>query len=433
MRIWSQALEMAAATPPERNRYVDFLRAVSILFVVVGHWLIATMYYHNGELTPGHLLESRPGMHWLTWIFQVMPIFFIVGGYSNAVSLESARKKNVDYAGWLAARLNRLVAPLLIVLIAWAAIAVVANVAGVPGETIQFISRASLIPTWFLAIYIMVVILAPAAYRLWQRFGFLSFWMFVTLAAFTDIAFFAADMEWLGWTNYFWIWLAVHQLGFAWRDERIGGPVMLLVNAAIAVIVLYLLIFEGPYPLAMVSSPGDGASNTLPPKVTLIALGLAQFGILLALEGPMRRVLARTRLWAATVLINSMIMTVYLWHMTVMAGVVAVIYYTGGFGLGVEPGTPAWWWTRPLWIGMLLIVLLPVAMSLSVFERRSRRPGAPVPVAARQIIGAIILSLGLAVLALIGYGGDGMPWLDNTAFVFVIVGAGISGLLPRFR
>jgi len=37
MRIWSQALEMAAATPPERNRYVDFLRAVSILFVVFGH------------------------------------------------------------------------------------------------------------------------------------------------------------------------------------------------------------------------------------------------------------------------------------------------------------------------------------------------------------------------------------------------------------
>ena len=433
MRIWSQALEMAAATPPERNRYVDFLRAVSILFVVVGHWLIATMYYVDGDLTPGQLLESRPGMHWVTWIFQVMPIFFIVGGYSNGVSLESARKKNVDYAGWLAARLHRLVAPLLIVLIAWAAIAVVANVAGVPGETIQFISRASLIPTWFLAIYIMVVILAPAAYQLWRRFGFLSFWIFAALAALTDVAFFAADMDWLGWTNYFWVWLAVHQLGFAWREGRIGGPVMLLVNAVIAFIVLYLLIFEGPYPLAMVSSPDEGASNTLPPKVTLLALGLVQFGLLLALEGPMRRVLARTRLWAATVLINSMIMTVYLWHMTVMAGVVAVIYYTGGFGLGVEPGTPGWWWTRPIWISMLLVILLPIAMSLSVFERRPRRPGAPVPPAVRQIFGATMLCLGLAVLALIGYGGDGVPWLDNTAFVFVIVGAGISGLLPRMR
>jgi hypothetical protein len=146
MRIWSQALELAAATPPERNRYVDFLRAVSILFVVVGHWLIATLYYVDGDLTPGQLLESRPQMHWVTWIFQVMPIFFIVGGYSNAVSLESARRKSVGYATWLAARLHRLVAPLLIVLVAWAAFAVVLNVADVPGETIRFVSSASLIP-----------------------------------------------------------------------------------------------------------------------------------------------------------------------------------------------------------------------------------------------------------------------------------------------
>ena len=36
MGIWSQASQLAAQTPAERNRYVDFLRAVSILVVVVG-------------------------------------------------------------------------------------------------------------------------------------------------------------------------------------------------------------------------------------------------------------------------------------------------------------------------------------------------------------------------------------------------------------
>src|SRR6056300_1535475 len=78
MQIWSQASRLAAQTPAERNRYVDFLRAVSILIVVVGHWLIATAHYVDGNLTPGHLLKSEPGTQWLTWIFQVMPIFFIV-------------------------------------------------------------------------------------------------------------------------------------------------------------------------------------------------------------------------------------------------------------------------------------------------------------------------------------------------------------------
>ncbi|MFQ5608871.1 MAG: acyltransferase family protein, partial [Woeseiaceae bacterium] len=113
--------ELAAQTPDERNRYVDFLRAVSILVVIIGHWLIATGHYVDGTMTPGHLLKSQPQVQWLTWLFQVMPIFFIVGGYSNAVSLESAARNAVGYAGWLAARLNRLVGPLLILLLFWGA------------------------------------------------------------------------------------------------------------------------------------------------------------------------------------------------------------------------------------------------------------------------------------------------------------------------
>jgi peptidoglycan/LPS O-acetylase OafA/YrhL len=431
MRIWSQAKEMAALTPDARNRYVDFLRALSILFVVIGHWLIATAYVVDGEMIPGHLLEAKPEFHWLTWLFQVMPIFFMVGGYSNAVSLESAKRKGTDYAGWLAGRLNRLVAPLLTVLFAWALISVVLLLFGVSIDTVQFVSRSCLIPTWFLAIYIMVVILAPAVYRLWQRFGFLSFWAFTAMAALTDVAFFAADLQWLGWTNYFWVWLAVHQLGFAWRDGRTGGPMALLGIAAIAFVAMYFLIFKGPYPLAMVSSPGEGVSNTLPPKITLLVLGVVQFGLLLSLEKPMRAALSGLRLWSGTVLINSMIMTVYLWHMSVLAAVVAILYYTGGFGLGVEPGTTDWWLLRPVWIGGLLVLLLPFSLLLSPFERRGRSPDAPVSGAARQIAGAAILCLGLAVIAMYGYGGGPSPWLTAVAFALVVIGAWLGGLLPR--
>ena len=41
MSAWTRAAEVAARTPPSRNRYVDFLRAASILCVVLGHWLAA--------------------------------------------------------------------------------------------------------------------------------------------------------------------------------------------------------------------------------------------------------------------------------------------------------------------------------------------------------------------------------------------------------
>ncbi len=431
MKIWSVAKAMAAKTPEERNRYVDFLRAVSITVVIVGHWLIATAYFADGELATGHLLKEQPQTQWLTWLFQVMPIFFIVGGYSNAVSLESARRKRVDYSVWLAGRLNRLVGPLLALLVGWAGIALVMTLLGVRVGVIQYMSQASLIPTWFLAIYIMIVVLAPLAYRFWRALGLWSFWCLVAVAVLVDLAFFAADMQWAGWSNYFWVWLAVHQLGFAWREERLGNPALLLVYAALGFGTLYSLIHFGPYPLAMVGSPDPGLSNTLPPKVTLIALGVMQFGVLLALEGPMRRVLSGLKIWAATVLINSMIMTVYLWHITVMIVVGGLLYLSGGFGLGIEPGTQQWWLTRPVWIGVLIVVLVPVALLLSVFERGGKSSPTP-PSVVRQIVGAMMLCLGIAVLALFGYGG-GPQHLDIAAFVVFIAGAMLSGLVSWKR
>jgi len=431
MQIWSQASQMAALTPEERNRYVDFLRSISILVVIIGHWLIATAWVVDGEMDAGHLLEGRPQLHWLTWLFQVMPIFFIVGGYSNAVSLESAKRKGIGYGGWLSARLNRLVAPLLVLLIAWAIIAVTMSLLGTRPVVIQYVSQAALIPTWFLSIYIVVVILAPAAYKFWRRYGFTSFFVFVAGAALTDIAFFKAEMHWLGWTNYFWVWLAVHHLGFAWRDDRLGRVTKRLLFSAAGFVALWLLT-EGPYPLAMVGSPEE-LSNTLPPKITLLALGIFQFGLLLALEEPMRRVLKGLRLWTATVLINSMIMTVYLWHITVMVIFAAILYSAGGLGLGIEPGTQDWWLSRPIWIAILLVLLIPVALLLSPLERRGRPADAKIPAPARQITGAMMICLGVALLAMYGFGGGPYPRLDLISFSLVIVGSGISGLLPKFR
>lgn len=433
MGLWSQAKSLAAQTPEERNRYVDFLRSVSILVVITGHWMIATAWYVDGELVQDKLLATHPWTQWLTWIFQVMPIFFFVGGYANAVSLESARRKQVGYAGWLATRLNRLVAPLLVLLFVWAALAMIMKLFGVSVGVIQYSSRAALIPIWFLAIYIMVVILAPATYWLWQKHGFTSFWMFVAVGIVVDLAFFVLDLQWLGWSNYFWVWLAVHHLGFAWRDERIGSPWQLLLISAAGLAALSLMIFVGPYPLAMVGSPDEGLSNTMPPKITLLALAVFQFGLLLAIEKPMRRVLESLRLWAATVLINSMIMSIYLWHITIMVVLISLLFLADGFGLRLEPGTGEWFLSRIAWIAVLYVLLLPVALLVSPLERRARAGDTVVPSAVRQVGGAMLLCLGVAFLARYGYGGGPFPRFDVMAFALVVVGSALSGLLPGLR
>lgn len=436
MSIWSQATAIAEQTPANRNRYVDFLRAASIMFVISGHWLIATAYFDTstGVLSPVKMLEVAPWTSWLTWLFQVMPIFFIVGGYSNAVSLEGARSKGgFHYASWLTGRLHRLLTPLLVLIVFWALMSLVLNVFGASPETITFGSQAALVPTWFLAIYTMIVLLAPLSYTFWQRFGFYSLAVYVLLAVLVDIAFFKFDITWLGWSNYFWIWLAVHHLGFAWRDGRLGSPLVMLAIAAMALLVLVLMIFKGPYPLAMAGSPGEAVSNTLPPKITLIVLGVFQFGILMAIEKPMQRLLSRLRAWTATVIVNTMIMTIYLWHMTILVIVLALSYLASGWGLKMIPNSIEWWWSRPLWLGALALLLIPVALLMSPLERVARPKDAPAPSSARLVIGAVMAGAGISTASLFGFDGNLLSLHSIAALALVLFGAAICGLTLRFR
>ncbi len=433
MKIWSRARELAAQTPAERNRYVDFLRAASILVVIIGHWLVQAIYFADGDITFGHLLEDHAWTQWLTWAFQVMPVFFIVGGYSNAVSLESAERKGIGYAGWLSARLFRLMTPLIVLLVTWAILALLLRLLGTDAAVVQLITAAALIPTWFLAIYIMVVLLAPVMYRFWRRLGFVSTAMLVAVAIVLDYAFFALEIRWPSWSNYFWIWLAIHSLGFAWRDGRLGSKWHLLLYAAIGIDALWMLVYLGPYPLPMVGFPGMEISNTTPPKITLLALGLFQFSLLMLIEKPMRCALDGLGLWTATVLINSMIMTIYLWHITISVLLIALLYWAGGIGLGLAPGSGSWWATRPAWILVLWALLLPAALLLSPLERLSRGAEAAIPAAWRQIGGAMMFCLGVAMLALFGYGNPPVAGLDMVAIALVVGGAALAGVLGVFR
>jgi hypothetical protein len=339
----------------------------------------------------------------------------------------------MSYAQWLAGRLHRLLTPLLLLVLVWGLIALVLGFFAVAPETTRFLSRGALLPTWFLAIYTMIVLLAPATHALWRRWGMASLVAYIGLAVLVDLAFFRLGWTWLGWSNYFWVWLAMHHLGFAWRDGRLGGPPTLGAISLVSLLVLVALILLGPYPVAMAGSPGEEVSNTLPPKVTLIALGLAQFGLLLALEKPMQRWLSGLRAWSCTVIVNTMIMTVYLWHMTILLAVLVVSYFLGGWGLTLDAGSTAWWWSRPLWLLLLGVLLVPVALLLSPLERVARPPGAPVPPAWRLVGGATLAGLGLTLATLFGFDGELLSVTGSGAVALVLAGGWLSGLSLRFR
>jgi peptidoglycan/LPS O-acetylase OafA/YrhL len=431
---WIRAEQLAEQTPPARNRYVDFLRAASILVVVIGHWLMAAPSLEGGRFSLGDMLRLAPWSQWLTWAFQVMPLFFIVGGYANAVSWEATQRRGERYGAWLAGRLRRLVAPVVPLLIAWSAMALASHPLGVPAAMVEIGSQVAFIPTWFLAVYVMVVVVAPGMHRLWRRFGMASFFGLAIGAMLIDAGAFAGDLGWLRWANYAFVWLGVHQLGFAWRDGKLAGPARSLSCAAAGLATLTVLVLAASYPVSMITVPGEDVSNSRPPTLALLALGMLHGGLVLTFEAPARRWLARLRPWTLTVLVNGSIMTLYLWHATVMVLAVGVLYWLGGFGLRAEPASGAWWATRPLWIVPLLIALSGFVAIFGRFEQLGRSDPSAARPAWVSVAGAMAVCGGIAALALGGIGAtDG---LGIRVWVLLLTLAGVflaTGRLPRLH
>lgn len=443
MGMWAKARELAQQAPPERNRWVDFLRALSIMAVVVGHWLVAAPYLDgNGDVVGGHLLGILPWSQWLTWGFQVMPIFFLVGGYSNGVSWAAQKRKAEAepgrtgvYRDWFASRVQRLINPVFPVLLLWAVLAVGLTQAGMDRGQVRMATELALVPVWFLAVYLLVTGLTPLSKWAWERFGFASFFALAGAAVLVDWLTLAQGVPYLHFINFLFVWVGIHQLGYAWGEGRFAKPAFALVWFAVALAVLVGLTVYGPYPVAMIGVPGAEITNSMPPTIALLALGVMQTGLVLALEPWGRRMLDNLSLWTATVLMNGMIMTVYLWHLTAFVLVMVAAWLLGGVGLDVYPGTSAWWLLRPVWFALYVIALLPM---IAVFARHERafgpiRGGRTVP-KLRVVLGLAMICLGLAMTAAISIASpEGITGLRIWVVALPFVGAALLGFGPVYR
>lgn len=424
---WRIAADLGAKTPASRNRAADFLRAASILVVVLGHWLMAAPWMDQDGSHIDHMLAVSSWTQWLTWGLQVMPVFFFVGGFSNGVTWEAARRDGLPYRDWLDGRLRRLLGPVMLLLTFWLVGAAIGFQAGVPADMIRIGSQVALIPTWFLAVYLVVMFFVPVTRAAWRRWGMASFWAPALAAAAFDYGYFALGWRGPGWTNYLLVWTAVHQLGYAWHAGRFGGAGRAALWAVGGLAALILLTEFGPYPRSMVGVPHEEVSNTTPPHLPLLALAALQFGLAMLAERPLRRWLERPGPWTATVLVNGMIMTVYLWHSTVMMLLFGLAILLGGLGLWLEPGSGVWWLGRVPWIAVFLVGLLPF---LGVFGRFERSAGRGVATAAwRQILGGLLSCAGLARLAYAGAGADNPLGLAWVSFALAFSGALLAGLL----
>ena len=137
----------AERTPANRNRAVDLYRAIAIMFVILGHWLLVAAVVRNDGVNLIILLAEQRWTHYATWLFQVMPVFFFVGGFSNSLSWASAKRDPEKTRTWASTRLTRLLKPTVPVVLVWAMAAFIANRMGVSPDLIGAASQAAH-PRW---------------------------------------------------------------------------------------------------------------------------------------------------------------------------------------------------------------------------------------------------------------------------------------------
>ena len=431
--ILTTARTLAEKTPAERNRVVDLMRVISILVVIFGHWLMAAVAIFDGEVVAGNALSDLPMARPLTWLLQVMPIFFFVGGYSNALSWRSARRRGETYGGWLRARLRRLTLPVVPLLVVWGSLGWLALQAGFDSDLLRMASAAALGPTWFLAVYVVIVCLAPAALVAWERWGWRSVLTGLLLAGATDLISISLDIVPLGFVNYIFVWATVHQLGYAWLDGATDGTRRRVFMVAVGLVATLVLVLAGPYPVAMVGFDTGALNNSFPPKVTLALLGVFQAGLVLVFEPYLARLMQATRRWAMVVLVSGQMMTLYLWHLTSLVILLATGLALDGFGFGIEPFSGLWWLTRPVWIAVLIVVTLLLAAVFGRFERPQSDPR-QAPSAWRPVLAAVMICAGLGSMAAIGIADtEGINGLILVLPLAGIALGGVSGVTLRNR
>jgi hypothetical protein len=402
--------ELAEATPRTRDRYVDFLRAFSICVVVLGHWLIAAIYRRNGEFTGQNALDVLPGLWLATWVLQVMPVFFFVGGFSNLVTADAVERRGGDYTDFIYGRVVRLMRPSAIFLAVWLPIAVgIDLLSGLSDDVLDAATTLLTRPLWFIGVYLIVIAFAPPMIRLHRRFGMEVIAAMIVGAIAVDGLSIGFGLPVLGYLNFAFVWLFVHQLGFFYAD----GTLPLLSRRAFwamaigGLAVLILLTAFGPYSPSMVGLR-DERSNTNPPTFAIVALTVWQVGLVMLLRGPLTRWLAGIRAWIAVIAANTVIMTLFLWHQTSMIFASLILY---PLGFPQPPiGSAQWWLVRPLWVLSLSALLAVLVVLFGRFERgRLRaedRAAGPPRAGAGQM--ATIVSVSYILIAILGFAVSGM-------------------------
>jgi hypothetical protein len=393
--------DVAAATPATRDRAIDVIRIVSLVGVVVGHTIMATSTLRDGVFIWSNLLTASPVFQALTWIFQIMPLFFFAG---VAASIESWTP-GASWGNWLMRRCTRLYRPVFYYLAFWwVCLAVLSSV--LPEHVYEPVAGISIQLLWFLGAYVLVLAAVPLLARITTTARLVGavVGVYVFVAVIDAIRINADGLSALGYLNMIG-WVVPGILGVAYRRRLLTGHAALTVGIVMLAVNLGLLIF-GPYQLSLVGIETQQLKNMTPPSLLLAGHAIMMCAFAIAAAPAIARWAQRPRVWWLAAIGNSGAMTLYLWHIPPLLAMHLVFDYLGH---------PRFDPTSPGFIVLSVVqLLIMVALVALVFVTMRPMENNPLPLwdggfVARPGLrsaatGALLCVAGAATLASVGWG-----------------------------
>ncbi|MCW3494551.1 acyltransferase family protein [Microbacterium sp. SSM24] len=399
---------MTRSAPPEvdlakRDLTLDLARVACVLLVVVIHLLQVGI----GVDEAGAFVVTRPAemQDWFalaTWAGQIMPLFFVVGGFASAAGWRSHTARGGTGTAFVRGRALRLAQPALPLFAFFAIVLGAATILQLAPDIVAPAAIGAGSPLWFLAAYLLCQTCVPLMMRLDEAAPRLTLALLAAGVVIVDALRYSTGIEDIGLLNLAFVWLFCQQLGI-WYFRGVfdrARPVVLAVIAAGCYLALWPLTAVGPYYVSMLG-------NLNPPTLPLIVLGVAQACLLRLLKRPLTAVMDLRAARAVVFVVGSRLMTIYLWHLPVILAVTGLTLLIPG--AAPTPATPAWWWSR---ISMFIVVMgLLYALSLVVgrWEAIPPLPDGPGPIAVGVgvvlafVPAFLVMELGLdVVLAVVG-------------------------------
>lgn len=392
----SGADELAADTPPTRDRAVDVARLAALIVVMFGHCALLLATIDAGGVRIGNILGEVPALTPVTWVVQVMPLFFLAGGAAGAYGWHAGK----SWGTWLVTRAQRLCRPVFWYLAAWMVGLLAVRLTLGPASAAD-LGRESVALLWFLGVYLIVLAFVPALTRLSTgRNVAVVLGGLLAAAAVVDAIRLSAGTPMAGLPNFVIVWLIPVVFGVGYARRLISRRAALVVGAT-ALVAQILLAMVGPYEVSLVVTGTERLSNVSPPTLLLALHCMWVSAAFIVFAGAIQRWAQRPRVWYVVVVGNGGAMTLYLWHIVAIAIAAFSLHMIGFDAYDVD--APHFWALLGLRAVVFAVVMFALFRLLSPLEHR-RIPWWDAPVRATgarsAAAGVLIVLAGVALVLL---------------------------------